>query len=103
MVAGFLGGLTFLRNQLYENEATIWKDVTIHRPRNARAFLQPRLPRWSTQNRNEEAVPYLLHALAIKQGYPATGDNRGLTLTEAGRAGAHKALGIALSETRAVR
>jgi tetratricopeptide (TPR) repeat protein len=97
VVAGFLGGLTFLRNQLYENEATIWKDVTIHRPRNARAFYNLGAA-LVNQNRNEEAIPYLLHALEIKQGYPATRENLGLTLTEAGRAGAHNALGIALSE-----
>jgi tetratricopeptide (TPR) repeat protein len=97
VVAGFLGGLTFLRNQLYENEATIWKDVTIHQPRNARAFYNLGAALVS-QNRNEEAIPYLLHSLEIKQGYPATRDNLGLTLTEAGRAGAHNALGIALSE-----
>ncbi len=97
VVAGFLGGLTFLRNELYGNEATIWKDVTIHRPRNARAFYNLGAA-LVNQNRNEEAVPYLLHALEIKQGYPATRDNLGLTLTEAGRAGAHRALGIALSE-----
>ena len=96
VVAGFLGGLTFLRNQLYENEAAIWKDVTIHRPRNARAFYNLGAA-LVNQNRNEEAIPYLLRALEIKQGYPATRDNRGLTLTEAGRAGARNALGIALS------
>ena len=97
VVVGFLGGLTFLRNQFYENEATLWKDVTIHQPRNARAFfnLGCALVR---QSRNEEAIPYLLHALEIKQGYPATRNNLGLTLTEKGRGATHNELGIALSE-----
>jgi len=97
VVAGFLGELTFLRNQLYENEATIWKDVTNHQPRNARAFLNLGCA-LITQNQNEEAIRCFLHALEIKQGYPATQNNLGLTLTEVGRAAAHNDLGIALSE-----
>jgi tetratricopeptide (TPR) repeat protein len=96
-VIGFLGSLTLLRNQLYGNEATIWKDATNHQPRNARAFINLGCA-LINQGRCEEALGYLLHALEIKQGYPPTRNNRGLTLTEAGRAAAHNNLGIALSE-----
>ena len=97
LVVGFLGGLTFLRNQLYENEATIWKDVINHQPRNARAFFNLGCVLVS-QNQNEEAIRCFLHALEIKQGYPVTHNNLGLTLTEAGRAATYNELGIALSE-----
>ncbi len=97
LVAGFLGGLTCLRNQLYENAATIWKDVTIHQPRNARAFLNLGCS-LDIQRQYEAAIPYLLRAIEIKQGYPAKRDNLGLTLTEVGRASACNELGTALSE-----
>ena len=86
-----------MRNEFYENEAALWKDVTIHRPRNARAFLNLGCA-LINQDRNEEAIGYLLRALEIKQGYPATRENLGLTLTDAGRAATHNKLGIALSE-----
>jgi tetratricopeptide (TPR) repeat protein len=97
VVAAFLGSLTFLRNQFYQNDATIWKDVTIHQPRNARAFFNLGSA-LAAENQNEEAIQCFLHALQIKQGYPATRNNLGLTLTESGRAAAHNKLGIALSE-----
>ena len=97
VVAGFLCSLTVLRNQLYENEATIWKDVTNHQPRNARAYLNLGCALVG-QNQNEEAIGCFLRALKIKQGYPATHENLGLTLTAVGRAAAHNYLGIALSE-----
>jgi tetratricopeptide (TPR) repeat protein len=97
LVAAFLTGLTYLRNQLYENAATIWKDVTIHQPRNARAFLNLGCS-LDAQRQYEQAIPYLQRAIEIKQGYPATRENLGLTLTEVGRASACNELGTALSE-----
>jgi protein O-mannosyl-transferase len=97
LVAGYLGSLTFLRNGLYENEATIWKDVVLHKPRNARAFLNLG-GALVGQSRNEEAVPYLLHALEIERDYAAAPEDRGLLLSDVGRAAAHNYLGIALSE-----
>jgi len=79
-----LGGATYARNRVWQNEVTLWKDVVKKSPFKARphnnlgAF-------YDKQGRSEEAIRELLTAIQIQPDHDDAYYNLGITYTGLGR------------------
>jgi len=84
LLVGALVFLTHQRNQLYQNEITMWQDVVNQRPSNARA--NNNLGKYLNQaGRSGEAIVFLERAITLRGNYAEAHNNLGVALVAVGR------------------